>query len=267
MSELGVIVAGCAGRMGRAVMRAVQESDGVRLAGGFDRSDCGEKGVDLGRLIGVDDLGLTVADTVAPYGAGDVVIDFTAPAASISTASRAAEAGVALVLGTTGFSAEDEVEIGRQAETIPIVKSGNMSLGVNLLAALVEKAASALDEGFDIEVLEMHHRHKVDAPSGTALLLGEAAAHGRAVNLSEKSVRTRDGITGARKPGDIGFATLRGGGVVGEHEVLFASDQEVVRLSHQALDRSLFAKGAVAAAKWAVGKPPGLYTMRDVLSL
>jgi len=268
VSPVRVLVAGCAGRMGRAVLEAVRADPELELAGGFDRSDCGETGVDLGRLIGVDDLGLAVADRIdRGLRQADALIDFTAPAASADNAHRAAEAGLAFVVGTTGFDAAQERAIAEAARAIPIVKSGNMSLGVNLLAALVEKAAAALDDRFDIEILEMHHRHKVDAPSGTALLLGAAAARGRGVDLAAKSDRVRDGAPGPRRAGDIGFAVLRGGGVVGEHEVAFASDEEILRLSHVAMDRSLFAKGAARAAKWAKGRAPGLYSMRDVLGL
>ena len=169
------------------------------------------------------------------------------------------------VVGTTGCSAEDDAKIAAAARHATIVKSGNMSLGVNLLAVLVEQAARALGEEFDIEILEMHHRHKVDAPSGTALLLGAAAAEGRDIDLPAHSVRTRDGHTGARKRGDIGFATLRGGSVVGEHSVLLAGEGEVIELSHKATDRAIFARGAVHAALWLKGKPPGLYSMAEVL--
>ncbi|MEM8985886.1 MAG: 4-hydroxy-tetrahydrodipicolinate reductase [Pseudomonadota bacterium] len=267
MTATSIIVAGCSGRMGRAVLSAVHETGGTRLAGGFDRAECAEKGRDLGALIGVDGLGLCVMGSAEEVGPADAMIDFTAPAASVKNATACAATGTAFIVGTTGLSEEDEAAIAAAAEKTVIVKSGNMSLGVNLLSALVERAAAALGEDFDIEIAEMHHRHKVDAPSGTALLLGEAAARGRDIDLASRSVRSRDGITGARQSGDIGFATLRGGGVVGEHSVLFASDTEVLALKHSALDRSLFAKGAVAAAKWAKGKTPGLYSMRDVLGL
>lgn len=268
MSGVRVLVSGCAGRMGRAVITELQHKDGVSLAGGMDRGDCPERGRDLGALIGADDFGLSVlADLAADLDDADVVIDFTAPEASVSLAQKCAEAGVALVIGTTGFTHEQDAAIARAAERIAIVKSGNMSLGVNLLSALVEQAAAVLGPDYDIEILEAHHRRKVDAPSGTALLLGEAAAKGRGADLSKAAVRVRDGQTGPRNSGDIGFAVLRAGGIVGEHSVLFGGEQEVITLSHQALDRALFARGAVAAAKWAAGRKPGLYAMRDVLGV
>jgi 4-hydroxy-tetrahydrodipicolinate reductase len=196
------------------------------------------------------------------------VLDFTAPAASVEFAGYAAQARIAHVIGTTGCSTADDAKIAAAARHATIVKSGNMSLGVNLLAALVEQAARALDaEDFDIEILEMHHKHKVDAPSGTALLLGEAAAAGREIALAGNDVRVRDGHTGARKAGTIGFATLRGGSVVGEHSVVLAGQGERIVLAHHADDRAIFARGAVKAALWARGKKPGLYSMRDVLGL
>src|SRR5690606_37389583 len=189
------------------------------------------------------------------------VLDFTSPAASVEFAGLAAQARIVHVIGTTGCSAEDEDKIRAAARHATIVKSGNMSLGVNLLSVLVQKAAQALDpEDFDIEILEMHHRHKVDAPSGTALLLGEAAAKGRAISLADKSVRVRDGYTGPREEATIGFATLRGGSVVGDHSVILAGPGERITLSHNAEDRTIFARGAVKAALWAHGRKPGLYS-------
>jgi 4-hydroxy-tetrahydrodipicolinate reductase len=195
------------------------------------------------------------------------VLDFTTPRASVDYAALAAQARIVHVIGTTGFTPEHEAKIAAAARHATIVKAGNMSLGVNLLVALAERVARALDEDFDIEVLEMHHRHKVDAPSGTALMLGEAAARGRGIDLASRSVRVRDGHTGARAPGDIGFATLRGGSVVGEHTVMFATEGERIELTHKAADRAIFARGAVKAALWARGREPGLYSMRDVLGL
>jgi 4-hydroxy-tetrahydrodipicolinate reductase len=194
------------------------------------------------------------------------VLDFTVPGASVVLARRLSDLGCALVVGTTGFSQEDEAAIASAAERIAIVKSGNMSLGVNLLAALVRRAARALPDA-DVEILEMHHRRKVDAPSGTALLLGEAAAEGRDSHLKDHAVFAREGHTGPREAGTIGFATLRGGSVVGEHEVILAMEGERVRLGHVAEDRAIFARGAVAAALWTRGRPPGLYTMADVLGI
>jgi 4-hydroxy-tetrahydrodipicolinate reductase len=197
----------------------------------------------------------------------DGIIDFTAPVASVAFAALAAKAGKAHIIGTTGLSAADEVKIKEAAKNAVIVKSGNMSLGVNLLAALTKRVAKTLDRSFDIEILEMHHNQKVDAPSGTALLLGRAAAEGRGVELDKQSVKSREGHTGARKPGDIGFATLRGGSVVGEHSVIFAGPAERLELEHKAEDRIIFARGALYAARWAQTQKPGLYSMMDVLGL
>jgi 4-hydroxy-tetrahydrodipicolinate reductase len=208
-----------------------------------------------------------VADPRPLLRAADALIDFTVPASTVALAKLAAEAKVAHVIGTTGFSAADERTIAAAARRIAIVKSGNMSLGVNLLAALTRRAAAALDPDFDVEVLEMHHNKKVDAPSGTALMLGAAAAAGRKVDLGKRSVRGRDGHTGARRAGDIGFATLRGGSVVGDHSVIFAGPHERLELVHRAEDRAIFARGALAAARWAKRRKPGLYSMADVLGL
>ena len=203
------------------------------------------------------------ADTIARVRAvSDILIH---PTLGAFTLDAPAETRIAHVIGTTGLGAEDEAKIKAAARHAPIVKSGNMSLGVNLLAALVRQAAKALDPDYDVEVLEMHHRSKVDAPSGTALLLGRAAAEGRGIDLETHSVRGRDGITGARRRGDIGFATLRGGSVVGEHSVIFAGDGETIEFTHRATDRVLFARGAVKAALWARDRKPGLYSMADVL--
>ncbi len=207
------------------------------------------------------------ADPATALADCDVLIDFSTPAASVALCQQAAAAGVAHVIGTTGLSDEDLAAIQESAQKTAVVRSGNMSLGVNLLAALVERAAGTLGPAWDAEIVEMHHRMKVDAPSGTALLLGEAAARGRGVNLSDYSVRGRDGLTGPRKPGDIGFASLRGGTVVGDHSVIFAGAGERIEFSHRAEDRGIFARGALAAALWTRGKPPGLYSMTDVLGL
>jgi 4-hydroxy-tetrahydrodipicolinate reductase len=210
----------------------------------------------------------TVAITDDPlpvFAQADGVLDFTAPGATVAFAELAAQARIVHVVGTTGLGEDDFAKLEAAARHARIVQSGNMSLGVNLLAGLVRKVAATLGEDFDIEVLEMHHRMKVDAPSGTALLLGEAAAEGRQISLRERSVRSRDGHTGARNPGDIGFAALRGGSVVGDHTVIFAGAGERLELSHRAEDRGLFARGAVKAALWAFDKKPGYYTMTDVL--
>jgi 4-hydroxy-tetrahydrodipicolinate reductase len=197
----------------------------------------------------------------------DAIVDFTTPASTVELAGLAAQARIVHVIGTTGLSAADEAKLEAAARHAALIKSGNMSLGVNLLAALVKRAAASLGPEFDIEILEMHHNKKVDAPSGTALLLGKAAADGRKIDLDKTSVRSRDGHTGARKSGDIGFAAIRGGTVVGDHSVIFAGASERIELTHRAEDRMIFARGALAAAKWGKGKKPGLYSMADVLGL
>jgi 4-hydroxy-tetrahydrodipicolinate reductase len=257
---------GAAGRMGRALARAVDENAGTVLAAAVDRPDAPEIGEDAAALAGLSPAGVPVSGDIAAFGGCEAVLDFTAPAASAILAARLADMGAAHIVGTTGFSAEDEAAFSAAARRIAIVKSGNMSLGVNLLAALVRRAAAALPQA-DVEILEMHHRRKVDAPSGTALLLGEAAAGGRGIVLRENAVYAREGHTGPREAGRIGFATLRGGTVVGEHEVILALDGETVRLGHVAEDRAIFARGAVAAALWTRGRAPGLYAMADVLGI
>jgi len=267
--SMKLVVVGAAGRMGRTLIRAIDETPGAELAGAVERAGSPFLGRDAGELAGVGRLGVAISDDPLPvFARADGVLDFTAPAATVEFAGYAAQARIVHVIGTTGCGAEDDAKIAAAARHATIVKSGNMSLGVNLLAVLVEQAARALAaDDFDIEVLEMHHRHKVDAPSGTALLLGRAAAAGRSVAIEEKSVRVRDGHTGPREAGTIGFATLRGGSVVGDHSVILAGPGERIVLSHHAEDRSLFARGAVRAALWANGRKPGLYSMRDVLGL
>jgi len=261
-------VVGAAGRMGGALIRAVTDMDGVELCGAVERAGAEAIGADAGVVAGIPPLDIPVTDDPLPvFAAADGVLDFTVPAATRGFAELAAQARCVHVIGTTGMTDADVEAIRPAARHARLVKSGNMSLGVNLLAALVRRAAAALDEDFDIEVLEMHHRHKVDAPSGTALLLGNAAAEGRGIDLAEHSVRVRDGITGARARGDIGFATLRGGSVIGDHSVILAGPLETLTLSHHAQDRSIFARGAVKAALWARDRKPGLYSMADVLGL
>lgn len=265
---LKIAVMGAAGRMGLELARAVHGMPGCELAGGLEAPQSPAIGRDLGELAGIGRNGLLVSsDAEAVIAAADAILDFTVPAATEAFAKITAAHSVVHVIGTTGFNAAGEAAIAAAAARTPIIKAGNMSLGVNLLTALVAKVAAALDDDFDIEIVEMHHRMKVDAPSGTALMLGEAAARGRNVALLEKSVRARDGHTGARKAGDIGFATLRGGTVVGDHTVIFAGEGERIELTHKASDRSIFARGAVKAALWGRGKPPGLYSMIDVLGL
>jgi 4-hydroxy-tetrahydrodipicolinate reductase len=268
MSEMRLVVVGAAGRMGRMLIKTVAEMDGCRLVGAIEREGSPALGQDAGGLAGTGPLDVTVTDDPLPVFAGaDGVLDFTAPAATTAFAALAAQARIVHVIGTTGLQETDFTRLEAAARHARIVQSGNMSLGVNLLAALVRKVAATLGEDFDIEILEMHHRMKVDAPSGTALLLGEAAAEGRKISLTERAVRSRDGHTGARRSGDIGFATLRGGSVVGEHTVVFAGQGERIEIAHRAEDRSIFARGAVRAALWGRDRKPGYYTMADVLGL
>jgi 4-hydroxy-tetrahydrodipicolinate reductase len=268
MGERKIAIAGVGGRMGRTLVRLVSETPGVALVAGIESAGSTVLGADIGVLAGIDRTGvMATADALEAVRHADAVIDFTVPSASVALAALSAQARIVHVVGTTGFSADDEAAIRAAARHARIVKSGNMSLGVNLLARLVEKVAAALGPEFDIEILEMHHRRKIDAPSGTALLLGDAAARGRDIDLAERAVRVRDGHTGARRAGDIGFATLRGGSVVGEHAVIFAGEGERIELVHKAESREIFARGAIRAAVWGFDKPPGLYSMQDVLGL
>jgi 4-hydroxy-tetrahydrodipicolinate reductase len=268
MTDMRVVIAGAGGRMGRTLIHAVAASKGLRLAGALEAEGSAVIGRDAGELAGLGPNGIEVTSDVAPLlKEADGLIEFTIPAATLAFAELTAAAGLVHVIGTTGHSAEEEAVIAKAASRAKIVKSGNMSLGVNLLAALVKRVAKTLDDAYDIEILEMHHNKKIDAPSGTALMLGRAAAAGRGINLAQHAVRGRDGVTGARGPGDIGFASLRGGTVVGEHSVIFAGPAERVELTHRAEDRMIFARGALHAALWARGQKPGLYTMADVLGL
>lgn len=248
-----VAIAGALGRMGQAVAKSAAGRGDVVVTARFDRPEAED---------------VSLVSQAEALGAADVVIDFTAPEASVALAEAAAgRGGLALVIGSTGLSPDQIRRIDAAAMRIPIVRSGNYSLGVNMLLGLVAQAARALPEDFDIEVFEAHHRRKVDAPSGTALMLGEAAARGRGVALSEARLAPHDGITGPRQAGGIGFSVVRGGGVIGEHSVIFAGEEEVLTLSHSASDRGLFARGAIAAAAWVARQPPGLYDMQDVLGL
>jgi 4-hydroxy-tetrahydrodipicolinate reductase len=251
MSDMRVVVAGAGGRMGRTLIHAIAASKGVTLAGAVEAA--------ASAAIGSD------AEPVLARAEG--LLDFTVPAATVVFAELTARRGIVHVIGTTGLSGENERLLAEASSRAVIVKSGNMSMGVHLLAALVKRAAKTLDQEFDIEILEMHHNRKIDAPSGTALLLGRAAAEGRQADLDKHSVRARDGHTGARRPGDIGFASLRGGSVVGDHCVIFAGPAERIELAHRAEDRMIFARGAVRAALWARSQKPGLYSMADVLGL
>ena len=264
--KIGVV--GATGRMGRMLIRQVHETAGCELVGAVNRPSASELGQDVGALAGIGPIGVKLGDDPAAlFKAAQVVIDFTGPAATVAHAALAVAHGCNLVVGTTGLTAEHQVELDRAAQKIALLQAPNMSAGVVLLTALAEQVARTLGPDYDIEVLEMHHRHKIDAPSGTALALGVAAAKGRAIDLAANSVRSRDGHTGARPHGAIGFATLRGGDVVGDHSVIFAGEGERLELTHKAQSRVIYAAGAVRAARWTEGKKPGRYTMRDVLGL
>lgn len=266
MAEISIGVVGIGGRMGITLARQVASTPGCRLAGGTERPGSPMLGRDIGEVTGLGPLGLAVTDDALPLFAGaDAVIDFTSPAATRHHALLAAQGKTVLVIGTTGLEEEHFAALREAARHAPIVQGYNMSLGVNLVAGLVRQVAGLLDAEWDIEIVEMHHRMKVDAPSGTAILFGEKAAKGRGRELADLADRGRDGVCGPRQKGDIGFASLRGGNVVGEHTVIFAADNERVELTHRAADRGIFARGAVQAALWARGKPPGLYDMDDVL--
>jgi 4-hydroxy-tetrahydrodipicolinate reductase len=268
MSDMKLIVAGAGGRMGRTLVRAISETPGAVVVGALEAPGSEFIGKDSGELAGLPKNGVELSADLWDISKGaDAILDFTVPAATIANVAIAAQRGIIHVIGTTGLSASDNAVIKSVTQRAVVVQSGNMSLGVNLLAALVKQVAKSLDEDFDIEVLEMHHRAKIDAPSGTAYLLGQAAADGRGVDLNQRSVRSRDGHTGSRNPGDIGFATLRGGTATGDHTVIFAGPYERIELAHKSEDRMIFARGAIKAALWARGKKPGFYTMADVLGL
>lgn len=269
MTDLpGIVITGASGRMGQMLIKTVQENDKARLVGAVERPGHDWVGRDVGEAMGGADIGVTVTDdALDAFSKAQAVIDFTAPEATIEFSKLAAQARCVHVIGTTGMSDAQIAQLEPSARHAVIVRAGNMSLGVNLLMQLTKKVAAALDEDFDIEVIEAHHHHKVDAPSGTALMLGEAAAEGRGVKLADVEDRARDGITGARTKGDIGFSVIRGGDIVGEHDVLFAAPGERIILRHMATDRAIFARGAVKAALWGQGKAPGEYDMVDVLGL
>ena len=268
MSDMRLIVAGAGGRMGRALLRAISETEGAVVTGALEAPGSELIGKDSGTLAGLPENGVKItADLWTLSANADGILDFTVPAATIANVAIAAQRGIVHVIGTTGLSASDNAVIKSVTNQAVVVQSGNMSLGVNMLAALVERVARSLDHSFDIEIVEMHHRAKVDAPSGTALMLGEAAAAGRGISLKDNSARGRDGLTGARTTGDIGFAALRGGTVTGDHTVIFAGPYERIEISHKAEDRMIFAQGALKAAMWAHGKKAGHYSMTDVLGL
>ena len=266
MSDMRLIVAGAGGRMGRTLIKAIAETKGLALAGAVEAQGSPLIGQDAGVLAGLPANGIALgSDAAALLKQADGLVEFTIPKAS--TAFAALTAGKVHIMGTTGHSAEDEAKIKQAANHAVIVKSGNFSMGVNLIAALTKRVAKTLDDSFDIEIFEMHHNKKIDAPSGTALMFGRAAAEGRGIELAQRSARGRDGETGARRAGDIGFASLRGGSVVGEHSVIFAGPAERLELVHRAEDRMIFARGALRAAAWARDQKPGLYSMADVLGL
>jgi 4-hydroxy-tetrahydrodipicolinate reductase len=268
MSDLKIGIVGAAGRMGRMLVKQVTATAGCEIIGGTEPASSPDIGKDIHALAGLEPSGILIKDnTEKLFEEADAVIDFTTPAASVTHAKLAANSGKILVIGTTGINNEQQAEITACGDKAVIVQGANMSLGVNLLAQLTRKVAAILDDEFDVEILEMHHHHKVDAPSGTALLFGKAAAAGRNVDHDSVADRGRDGITGARKRGDIGYAVLRGGNVVGDHTVMFAAENERIELTHKAGDRSIFARGAVRATLWAKDKPAGNYDMMDVLGL
>lgn len=263
-----IAIVGASGRMGQMLIKTVMESDKATLSGVTERPGHDWIGKDLGACLGGSDIGVTVSDDpLEVFAKSQAVIDFTSPDATVAHAELTAQARAVHVIGTTGFADDHLAAISRAARHAPIVRAGNMSLGVNLLMQLTQKVAAALDEDFDIEIVEAHHKFKVDAPSGTALMLGEAAAEGRGVKLADVRDSGRDGITGARKQGDIGFTAIRGGDVVGEHDVIFAAPGERIVLRHLATDRAIFARGALKAALWGQDKAPGEYDMLDVLGL
>jgi 4-hydroxy-tetrahydrodipicolinate reductase len=265
-TRIGVI--GCGGRMGRMLIADIAATEGCDLAGGAVKPGSSSLGQDLGELAGIGRLGLAATgDARQVLRDSDVAIDFTTPEATVAHAALAAELGRPIVIGTTGLSREQEAAIRAAAERVPVVWAANTSLGINLLFGLVEQVAARLGPDWDIEIVEMHHRGKVDAPSGTALALGRAAAAARGVAFEEVVQRGRDGITGPRNAGAIGFAALRGGDNIGEHHVIFAGLGERLELVHRATNRAIYAKGAVRAARWLVDRPPGLYGMKEVLGL
>ena len=264
----GIVVTGASGRMGQMLIRTIAESKRARLVGAIERPGHDWVGQGLGTTMALPDLDVTVTDDpLEAFASAQAVIDFTAPEATLEFAGIAAQARLVHVIGTTGMTDAQIKALEPAARHSVIVRAGNMSLGVNLLTQLTKKVAAALDDDYDIEIIEAHHHHKVDAPSGTALMLGEAAAEGRGVALADVSDRGRDGITGARKKGDIGFTAIRGGDIVGEHDVLFAALGERITLRHVATDRAVFARGALKAALWGQDKGPGSYDMVDVLGL
>lgn len=267
MSQLRVIVVGASGRMGRMLVRAVSEHPNMSLAGATERPGSAYIGRDTGEFAGVETLGVPLVDDITNCPEADLLIDFTAPAATLDHAAFVAARNMAMVIGTTGFDADQLRQLKQILADSPVVMAANYSVGVNLALSLIEHAAQVLGNDYDAEIFEAHHKHKVDAPSGTALAMGQALADGRNVNLDDVSVLSREGITGARKPGDIGFSVVRGGNIVGEHKAMFIADEERIEINHIASDRMVFARGAVRAGNWLSGQPAGWYDMQDVLGL
>jgi 4-hydroxy-tetrahydrodipicolinate reductase len=268
MADIKMGVIGCGGRMGRMLIAEISGSEGCVLSGGTASTGSAVIGADLGELAGIGRIGHAAGNSASELiRASDVVIEFSTASATAAHAMLAVELGKPLVIGTTGLSANETAVVHAAAKRIPIVWAANTSLGINLLLGLVEQVAARLGSDWDIEIMEIHHRGKADAPSGTALALGRAAAAGRGVALDAVAQRGRDGITGPRKSGDIGFAALRGGDAVGDHHVIFAGAGERLELSHRATNRAIYAKGAVRAARWVAGQPAGLYGMKEVLGL
>lgn len=265
---MNIAIMGAGGRMGQMLVRQIAKTSGAKLVAAIEGPHSNLAGRDAGEVAGIDAAGVKITDDAAAgIAAAKVAIDFTVPVATVAHAAIAAQKGVAMVIGTTGLDAAQTQAVHAAATKVPVMWAANMSLGVNILLALVEQTARLLDPGYDIDILEMHHRHKIDAPSGTALALGKAAAAGRAVKLEEVWRKTRDGHTGARPTGEIGFATLRGGDEVGFHTVYYGGIGERLELTHRAFSREIYANGAVKAALWTEGRKPGLYTMKDVLGL
>ena len=268
MKNPGITITGASGRMGQMLVKEVLESKSARLVGAVERVGHAWVGLDLGEAMGGSANGIIVTDDpLKAFALSQAIIDFTAPNATIEFAALAAQARAVHVIGTTGMTDQEIAALEPASRHAVIVRAGNMSLGVNILTKLVEKVSAALDDDFDIEIIESHHRHKVDAPSGTALMLGEAAAAGRGVKLADIRDGIRDGVAGARTTGNIGFASIRGGDIIGEHDVLFAAAGEQITLRHLATDRRIFARGALKAALWGQTQKPGHYDMLDVLGL
>lgn len=262
-----VIVVGASGRMGRMLVRAVAEADGAELAGATERPGSAWVGQDAGIVAGLPEIGVTVSDDPAGCAEADVIIDFTTPQATLAHAAFAAGKGMRMVIGTTGFEPAALAELQKTLAGVPVVMAANYSVGVTLALELIRKAAAVLGPDYDAEIVEAHHKHKVDAPSGTALAMGRALADGRGVNLDDAAVYARQGITGPREAGTIGFSVIRAGNIVGEHSAMFVSDEERVEINHVASDRMVFARGAVRAASWLMSQDSGWHDMRDVLGL